>query len=182
MMSQMTPTTRTWIPIAAYTGTIVAGLGAFLLIRSFGETLSAPAPEIGATVGVGTSTGKGHALFHVLLALAAVIALGRVLGKAFTWIGQPSVIGEIVAGILLGPSLLGRISPEAMQFLLPKDAAVFGATDAKTGAAGSVINLFEQPQLNHQTVLLGGVLAGESAALLKDFFSRRRLENREASR
>ena len=59
---------------------------------------------------------------------------------------------------------------------------VFGATDAKTGAAGSVINLFEQPQLNHQTVLLGGVLAGESAALLKDFFSRRRLENREASR
>ena len=55
---------------------------------------------------------------------------------------------------------------------------VFGATDAKTGAAGSVINLFEQPQLNHQTVLLGGVLAGESAALLKDFFSRRREEKR----
>ena len=58
---------------------------------------------------------------------------------------------------------------------------VFGATDAKTGAAGSVINLFEQPQLNHQTVLLGGVLAGESAALLKDFFSRRRLEKRGQS-
>ena len=36
---------------------------------------------------------------------------------------------------------------------------VFGAPDAKTGAAGSVVNLFAQPQLNHQTVLEGGVLA-----------------------
>ena len=51
---------------------------------------------------------------------------------------------------------------------------VFGASDAKTGAAGSVVNLFDQLQLNHQTVLQGGVLADESAALLKSFFSLRR--------
>jgi tRNA(adenine34) deaminase len=55
---------------------------------------------------------------------------------------------------------------------------VFGAPDPKTGAAGSVINLFDQPQLNHQTALHGGVLAGESAALLKTFFSQRREEKR----
>ena len=55
---------------------------------------------------------------------------------------------------------------------------VFGASDAKTGAAGSVINLFDQPQLNHQTTLQGGVLANESAALLKSFFSLRREEKR----
>ena len=55
---------------------------------------------------------------------------------------------------------------------------VFGAADAKTGAAGSVINLFDQPQLNHQTALQGGVLAGESAVLLKLFFSQRREEKR----
>ena len=54
---------------------------------------------------------------------------------------------------------------------------VFGASDAKTGAAGSVINLFDQPQLNHQTALQGGVLAAESAALLKDFFSQRRQQS-----
>ena len=59
---------------------------------------------------------------------------------------------------------------------------VFGATDAKTGAAGSVINLFDQPQLNHQTALQGGVLADESVAQLKDFFIQRRLEKREAIR
>ena len=55
---------------------------------------------------------------------------------------------------------------------------VFGAPDPKTGAAGSVINLFDQPQLNHQTALQGGVLAGDSAALLKTFFSQRREEKR----
>ena len=55
---------------------------------------------------------------------------------------------------------------------------VFGALDAKTGAAGSVINLFEQPQLNHQTALQGGVLADECAALLKSFFSQRREEKK----
>ena len=55
---------------------------------------------------------------------------------------------------------------------------VFGASDAKTGAAGSVINLFDQPQLNHQTTLQGGVLADDSAALLKSFFNFRREEKR----
>lgn len=55
---------------------------------------------------------------------------------------------------------------------------VFGAPDAKTGAAGSVINLFEQPLLNHQTVLEGGVLERECSALLQAFFKQRRAEQR----
>ena len=59
---------------------------------------------------------------------------------------------------------------------------IFGALEAKTGAAGSVINLFTQPQLNHQTSVQGGVLAASSQALLQDFFRRRRAEQREASR
>jgi tRNA(adenine34) deaminase len=59
---------------------------------------------------------------------------------------------------------------------------VFGAAEPKTGAAGSVINLFAQAQLNYQTGLLGGVLAGKSRALMKDFFLQRRTVQREASR
>ncbi len=55
---------------------------------------------------------------------------------------------------------------------------VFGATDAKTGVAGSVLNLFEQSQLNHQTVVQGGVAADECAGLLQAFFQRRRVEHR----
>ena len=55
---------------------------------------------------------------------------------------------------------------------------VFGAPDVKTGAAGSVVNLFDQGQLNHQTAVQGGVMAHEAAALLRSFFSQRRQEKR----
>ncbi len=55
---------------------------------------------------------------------------------------------------------------------------VYGATDPKTGVAGSVIDLFAQPQLNHHTVVQGGVLAQECAALLGDFFAERRKHQR----
>ncbi|MEO8248618.1 MAG: tRNA adenosine(34) deaminase TadA [Burkholderiales bacterium] len=51
---------------------------------------------------------------------------------------------------------------------------VFGAPDPKTGAAGSVINLFSHKRLNHQTECVGGVLAAESADELRSFFRRRR--------
>jgi tRNA(adenine34) deaminase len=55
---------------------------------------------------------------------------------------------------------------------------VFGAADPKTGAAGSVLNLFANPQINHHTQMQGGVMADECAALLHTFFKRRREENR----
>ena len=51
---------------------------------------------------------------------------------------------------------------------------VFGATDPKTGAAGSVIDLFGQKQLNHQTQVQGGVLADACSAELQSFFQLRR--------
>lgn len=51
---------------------------------------------------------------------------------------------------------------------------VFGASDPKTGTCGSIVNLFEQNQLNHHTELTGGVMAQECGALLKDFFAERR--------
>lgn len=51
---------------------------------------------------------------------------------------------------------------------------VYGAADPKTGAAGSVLDLFAQEQLNHQTGVAGGVLAEECGALLRSFFAERR--------
>ncbi len=55
---------------------------------------------------------------------------------------------------------------------------VFGATDPKTGAAGSVLNLFGHAAINHQTQVQGGVLAHEGGALLSAFFRRRRAQQR----
>jgi len=51
---------------------------------------------------------------------------------------------------------------------------VFGSADPKTGAAGSVINVFSEPRLNHHAEITGGVLAEECGALLSDFFAARR--------
>lgn len=51
---------------------------------------------------------------------------------------------------------------------------VYGARDPKTGACGSVIDLFAEGRLNHHADVTGGVLAGEAATLLQAFFSSRR--------
>ncbi|HHT9157403.1 MAG TPA: tRNA adenosine(34) deaminase TadA [Candidatus Tripitaka californicus] len=50
---------------------------------------------------------------------------------------------------------------------------VFGAFDEKGGACGSVVNLVEEPRFNHQVKVTGGVLAEESAVLLREFFQER---------
>lgn len=55
---------------------------------------------------------------------------------------------------------------------------VFGAADPKTGAAGSVLNVFDVPQLNHQTAVTGGVLADDCGAVLSHFFQERRAAQR----
>ncbi len=55
---------------------------------------------------------------------------------------------------------------------------VFGAPDPKTGAAGSLLNLFAEARLNHQTELVGGVMAEPCGQLLRDFFARRRRQQR----
>lgn len=60
-----------------------------------------------------------HPLSILLLQLVVIIVAARVVGKLFQRIGQPFVMGEIVAGILLGPSLLGWLSPATMAFLFP---------------------------------------------------------------
>ena len=56
---------------------------------------------------------------------------------------------------------------------------VFGARDPKTGAAGSVLNLFEVKALNHHTELVVGVLEGECGGLLSTFFEERREQFRQ---
>jgi tRNA(adenine34) deaminase len=61
------------------------------------------------------------------------------------------------------------------------DQVVYGAPEPKTGAAGSVLNLFEHAQLNHQTQLRGGVLAADCAQQMSDFFRQRRSQQRSAA-
>ena len=54
------------------------------------------------------------------------------------------------------------------------ERVVFGAPDPKTGAAGSVLDLFAAKQINHQTRVEGGIMGEECGQLLRDFFKGRR--------
>ncbi|MGA8864036.1 MAG: tRNA adenosine(34) deaminase TadA [Gallionella sp.] len=55
---------------------------------------------------------------------------------------------------------------------------VYGASDPKTGACGSVVNAFAEPRLNHHTEIVGGVLAGECGSMLSNFFAMRRAQQK----
>ena len=72
-------------------------------------------------------------LVHVLLALAAVVALGWLFGQVFRYFGQPPVIGEVIAGIALGPSLLGRFFPDTAAILVPSAIGPYLSVIAQLG-------------------------------------------------
>jgi len=110
--------------LGLYGALIGLAVGGFLVVRYLGSDLVAPEPRPGAAVfgDVGTKT-HVDVLMHVLLALSVVIITARALGALFARLRQPAVIGEVLAGILLGPSLLGRVAPEASAFLLPPTVA-----------------------------------------------------------
>ena len=106
---------------------------------------------------------------------------------------DPTAHAEIVAlrhaATLLGNyrlpecSLYVTLEPCAMCAMAMLHArlkrVVFGAPDPKTGAAGSVVDLFADPRLNHHTQLQGGVLADECGQVLRDFFAERRAQYRQ---
>jgi tRNA(adenine34) deaminase len=79
---------------------------------------------------------------------------------------------------LLATTLYVTLEPCAMcvgaMFHARIARVVFGASDPKTGTAGSTINLFNEKRLNHHTIVEGGVLAAECGTLLSTFFASRR--------
>jgi len=108
---------------------IAAAIVLLVLICRQGETLQAPSnPNV--TVLRGSVAEAPNILLRVLVALTAVIVVGLILAKCFAYVGQPPVIGEVIAGILLGPSLLG---PEASSLILPTSIAPFLGVIAQLG-------------------------------------------------
>lgn len=112
-----------------YTLLLIAAVGAFLLIRSYGEGLTAP-PAAEADAFSAATAKKADVLLHLLIALVAVVITGQVLARLFVYIGQPPVIGEVVGGILLGPSLLGT---EVSSWILPQSVAPMLGVVAQLG-------------------------------------------------
>ncbi|MBR0992586.1 cation:proton antiporter [Bradyrhizobium japonicum] len=89
------------------------------LLRPAGLALAA---LVFTTIAAGAETGKaaGPSEFLLIVQIVLLIAVGRGLGEIMQRIGQPSVIGELLAGIILGPSLFGWIWPDAQAAIFPK--------------------------------------------------------------
>jgi len=109
---------RSW---GGYGAMLAAGIAFFFWIAAYGAGLSAPAPGLPSPAAAHAT--NASTLLHVLLALTVILLLSRAAGVLFRKIHQPPVIGEVVVGIALGPSLLGHFAPAAQQALLPPSIA-----------------------------------------------------------
>jgi Kef-type K+ transport system membrane component KefB len=84
-----------------------------------------PSAEVHGAPGGALDAVRGHLrdpLSLLLLQVVVIVLAARLLGTVFQRMRQPAVIGEMVAGILLGPSLLGLVAPGAHQLLFPPDS------------------------------------------------------------
>ncbi len=111
--------------LLGYGAMVVSSVLLYFVIRSFGERLAAPAPPAESLIApafggyLAPGVAQSNPLLHVLVALLVIIAASRLVGTIFRCFHQPSVIGEVLAGILLGPSLLGKIAPTAFTSIFP---------------------------------------------------------------
>jgi Kef-type K+ transport system membrane component KefB len=164
--------------IAIYFMMLVLGVGGFLIIRHFGADLSASGPSEVDGFGSGVAKLKLDALMHLFLALAVIIVTARALGALFAHFSQPPVIGEVIAGLLIGPSLLGRIAPALSSYILPAPVAPFLGVLAQVGVVlymflvGAELDLSRIRGRVHSTVVISHasiivpLLLGSALALL----------------
>jgi Kef-type K+ transport system membrane component KefB len=123
-----------WRVVIGYGIAAIVFIGLIWAVLIYGQSLSPVAATTTTPVANAASAAHGLSpLYHVLLALVSILLLGRWMGKLFSYFGQPRVIGEMVAGIMLGPSLLGQIWPAAQHFVLPADVAPYLGIIAQIG-------------------------------------------------
>ena len=125
----MSRTKRNYI---IYTILLVVFALAMAWITQMGKNYDGMAPQerVGTVESMGsmiydTLTGNlTHPLSLLLLQIIAIMIAVRIFSYLFKYLGQPGVIGEIVAGIVLGPSVLGHFFPETFSFLFSPDSLV----------------------------------------------------------
>jgi tRNA(adenine34) deaminase len=120
--------------------------------------------------------GRGHNRTESLqdpTAHAEILAIGAAASAMESW-------------RLEGASIYVTIEPCAMcagaLVLSRMERLVFGARDAKAGACGSILNIVQDPRLNHRMEVCEGILADKASSLLRDFFGRLRRQEAKESR
>jgi Kef-type K+ transport system membrane component KefB len=107
-----------------YLVSIAASISLFLGIRFLGRSFIAadaiPVPQTPIP-----NSNLAGVLVHLFIATVVVIVAARVVGAIFGKLNQPPVMGELIAGIMLGPSFLGYLAPASASFILPSTIAPF---------------------------------------------------------
>ncbi|HEX2028606.1 MAG TPA: cation:proton antiporter [Nitriliruptorales bacterium] len=103
-----------------YVGLIVTVVLSLYFLLKAGSRLQAPPAETGGgAAGPRAMVSAAKILPHLLLAAIVILITCRLVGGLLKKVHQPHVIGEIIAGIMLGPSLLGKVWPAGFDFLFP---------------------------------------------------------------
>jgi Kef-type K+ transport system membrane component KefB len=111
----------TWQITCLYLTMLVVAVGAFLAIQRVGEGLI---PIAAANLPSASVARSGlSSMVQILVSLVTIVSAAQLFGRLFVKFKQPAVVGEIVAGLVLGPSLLGTLAPAPMQWLLPSSVA-----------------------------------------------------------
>lgn len=120
-----------WKHLIFYTSMIVLFGGLMFVISRFGEGLEAlrttalpsyPDEKPFTVFKDGFIGNLHHPLAILIIQIVSIIVISRIFSFIFNKIGQPTVIGEIIAGIILGPSVVGLFFPEVSGFLFPKES------------------------------------------------------------
>ena len=130
---------------------------------------------LATVVGVGPATsgstapahpGPVQTIWRILIALAVILLLAQFFGALAARLSQPKVVGEIVTGLVLGPSVLGALSPSAVEWLLPPDVLQHVTLLGTLGLCLFMFNVgaeFDHTDLKRQA---GGVLPVAAALML----------------
>lgn len=121
-----------FIPSAAAYA-ILVGIPSLLVLAllRFGERLPAAAGAV--PVPVAAASGASLDLALLAIQIVAIVGVARLTGSAVRWLGQPRVVGEMLAGLLLGPSVLGQLAPSLSAALFPPGSLGFLNALAQVG-------------------------------------------------
>lgn len=124
----MSKTFVTYVALLVFFGTailLVIQQGRNLPLAGHAPAAGAPAQQVSpadASVWAPLRENAREPLSRLLLQVIVIVAATRLVGGLFTRFGQPAVVGEVLAGILLGPSLLGWLWPELQSFVFPRES------------------------------------------------------------
>jgi len=123
-------------PVIAYLLLVgLPAIGIFVVLR-LGATLAAPSAQRATTLSALALPAARDVVLRLdtfLIQIVVILAVSQVMGVALRRVNQPAVVGEMLAGILLGPSVLGALWPTAYSLLFPAGSVRFLASLSQLG-------------------------------------------------